>query len=196
LQVVAMRGWKRADLFEATGLPWVLPSPNMPTPDTALVYPGMCLLEGTNISEGRGCTRPFEIFGAPFIDGYRLAETLVSDGLPGVAFRPLSFRPTFHKFAGQVCGGVQIHVTSRSDFRPYLTGIAILRALRGLAGDAFSWRTEKYEFVSDRPAIDLLTGGDEIRKGIEAGMSLSELRATWLAGEDDFRQRRQDCLLY
>jgi uncharacterized protein YbbC (DUF1343 family) len=196
LEVVPMRGWQRAAPFDATGLPWVLPSPNMPTPETALVYPGLCLLEGTNISEGRGTTRPFEILGAPFVDGYRLADQLASDQLPGVAFRPLSFRPTFHKFAGQVCGGVQLHVTSRADFRPYRTGIAVLRALKNLVGSAFAWRAETYEFVSDRPAIDLLTGGQQIRTGIDAGMALDGLRATWQAGEDDFRQRRADWLLY
>jgi uncharacterized protein YbbC (DUF1343 family) len=196
LQVVAMHGWKRGDFFEETGLPWVLPSPNMPTVDTALVYPGLCLLEGTNVSEGRGTTRPFEIIGAPFVDGYRLAERLAADGLPGVRFRPLSFRPTFHKFAGQVCGGVQIHVTERAAFRPYLTGIAILRALHALGGEAFRWRTEKYEFVSDRPAIDLLTGGDAIRKGIEVAASLDDLRATWQRGEDAFAERRRACLVY
>jgi len=196
LQVVAMRRWKRGDFFDATGLPWVLPSPNMPTVDTALVYPGLCLLEGTNISEGRGTTRPFEIVGAPFVDGYRLAESLAADRLPGVRFRPLSFRPTFHKFAGQVCGGVQIHVLDRLAFRPYLTGVAILRALRALVGEAFRWRTEKYEFVSDRPAIDLLTGGDAIRKGIEAGVSLDDLRASWQSAEDAFADRRRACLLY
>jgi len=196
LQVVAMRGWRRGDFFETTGLPWVFPSPNMPTVDTALVYPGLCLLEGTNISEGRGTTRPFEIIGAPFVDGYRLAEHLAADGLPGVRFRPLSFRPTFHKFAGQVCGGVQIHVADRVAFRPYLTGIAILRALRTIAGQAFCWRTEKYEFVSDRPAIDLLTGGDAIRRGIEAGASLNDLRVTWQPAEDAFTDRRRACLVY
>jgi uncharacterized protein YbbC (DUF1343 family) len=196
LEVVAMQGWRRTDHFDATELPWVLPSPNMPTPETALVYPGMCLLEGTNISEGRGTTRPFELFGAPFVDGYRLAEALTAEDLPGVAFRPLSFRPTFHKFAGQVCGGVQVHVTSRSAFRPYLTGVAVLRALRSLSDDAFAWRREQYEFVSDRPAIDLLTGGEQIRKGIDAGSSLAELRATWQSAEDDFRERRRACLIY
>lgn len=196
LEVVPMKGWRRADHFDATRLPWVLPSPNMPTPETALVYPGLCLLEGTNVSEGRGTTRPFEIFGAPFVDGYRLADSLARENLPGVAFRPLSFRPTFHKFAGQVCGGVQLHVGNRADFRPYLTGVAILRALRNLAPDAFAWRTERYEFVSDRPAIDLLTGGEHIRKGIEAGASLAELQATWQTSEDDFRRRRADCLIY
>jgi uncharacterized protein YbbC (DUF1343 family) len=130
------------------------------------------------------------------VDGYRLAERLAADRLPAVLFRPLSFRPTFHKFAGQVCGGVQVHVTDRCAFRPYLTGIAILRALRDLAGEAFRWRTETYEFVSDHPAIDLLTGGDEIRQGIEAGRSLWDLRATWQKDEDAFRQRREPCLIY
>jgi uncharacterized protein YbbC (DUF1343 family) len=196
LRVVAMRGWERDDLFDATGLPWVLPSPNMPTVDTALVYPGLCLLEGTNISEGRGTTRPFEIIGAPFVDGYRLVDLLTADNLPGVRFRPLSFRPTFHKFAGQVCGGVQLHVHDRMTFRPYLTGVAMLRALHALAGDAFRWRRERYEFVSDRPAIDLLTGGDAIRKGIEAGASLGDLRATWQPGEDAFAERRRAALVY
>lgn len=196
LQVVAMRGWRRGDHFAATSLPWVLPSPNLPTPDTALVYPGLCLIEGTNVSEGRGTTRPFEIIGAPFIDGYRLAERLAADRLPGVRFRPLTFRPTFHKFAGQVCGGVQIHVVDRAAFRPYLSGVAILRALFALGGDAFRWRTERYEFVSDRPAIDLLTGGDEVRRGIEAGKSIDELRATWSEAEAAFAERRRGILLY
>ena len=196
VQVVAMRGWRRSDFFDTTGLPWVFPSPNMPTVDTALVYPGLCLLEGTNISEGRGTTRPFEIIGAPFVDGYRLADRLAADQLPGVCFRPLSFRPTFHKFAGQVCGGVQLHVFDRVAFRPYLTGVAILRALRALAGESFRWRTEKYEFVSDHPAIDLLTGGEAIRKGIDAGASLDELRTTWQPAEDAFAHRRRDSLVY
>jgi uncharacterized protein YbbC (DUF1343 family) len=196
MQVIAMRGWHRGDYFDQTGLPWVLPSPNMPTVDTALVYPGMCLLEGSNISEGRGTTRPFEIIGAPFLDGVQLADCLAAERLPGVLWRALAFRPTFHKFAGQVCGGVQIHVVDRAAFRPYLTGVAVLRALRALAGEAFRWRTEKYEFVSDRPAIDLLTGGDAIRKGIEAGATLDELRATWQAAQDAFAERRRACLLY
>ena len=196
MQVIAMRGWHRGDYFDQTGLPWVLPSPNMPTVDTALVYPGMCLLEGSNISEGRGTTRPFEIIGAPFLDGVQLADCLAAERLPGVLWRALAFRPTFHKFAGQVCGGVQIHVVDRAAFRPYLTGVAVLRALRSLAGEAFRWRTEKYEFVSDRPAVDLLTGGDAIRKGIEAGATLDELRSTWQAAQDAFAERRRACLVY
>jgi len=196
LQVVALRGWQRRDHFDATGLPWVLPSPNMPTPDTALVYPGLCLVEGTNVSEGRGTTRPFEIIGAPFVDGYRLAERLAADRLPGVRFRPLTFRPTFHKFAGQVCGGVQLHVVDRAAFRPYRTGVAAVRALFTLGGQAFAWRTEPYEFVADRPAIDLLTGSSAIRQGIEAGLSLDELAATWSEAEAAFAERRRPVLLY
>ena len=196
LHIVAMRGWQRSDEFGVTGLPWVLPSPNMPTPDTALVYPGLCLIEGTNVSEGRGTTRPFELIGAPFVDGYRLAERLERDRLPGVGFRPLTFRPTFHKFAGQVCGGVQVHIADRGAFRPYLTGVAMLRALFSLGGGAFAWRTERYEFVSDRPAVDLLTGGDAVRKGIESGANLDDLRATWSAAETAFAERRRGCLIY
>jgi uncharacterized protein YbbC (DUF1343 family) len=196
LTVVPMRGWRRREFFETTGLPWVMPSPNMPSVDTALVYPGLCLIEGTNVSEGRGTTRPFEIVGAPFVDGPRLAERLAICGLSGVRFRPLWFRPTFHKFAGQVCGGVQIHVVDRAAFRPYLSGVAILRALFALGGEAFRWRTERYEFVSDRPAIDLLTGGDEVRRGIEAGKSIDELRATWSEAEAAFAERRRGILLY
>jgi uncharacterized protein YbbC (DUF1343 family) len=196
LTVVSMRGWRRHDSFEATGLSWVLPSPNMPTVDTAFVYPGLCLIEGTNVSEGRGTTRPFEIIGAPFIDGFRLAERLAGHQLPGVHFRPLWFRPTFHKFAGQVCGGIQVHVTDRAVFQPYRCGIAILRELREVGGEAFRWRREPYEFVSDRLAIDLLTGSDAIRTGIERDLSLAELEATWSLAQRRFAERRQPHLLY
>jgi uncharacterized protein YbbC (DUF1343 family) len=196
LAVVPARGWRRRDDFEATGLPWVLPSPNMPTPHTAFVYPGLCLIEGTNVSEGRGTTRPFEIIGAPFVDGHGLAARLGSHDLPGVRFRPLTFRPTFHKHAGKPCGGVQLHVVDRATFRPYRTGVAILRELWATAGDGFAWRTEPYEFVSDRPAIDLLTGGDDVRLGIERGRPLEEIFASWLRAERAFDERRRPHLLY
>jgi uncharacterized protein YbbC (DUF1343 family) len=196
LTVVPMRGWHRDRYFESTGLPWVLPSPNMPTTETAVVYPGLCLIEGTNVSEGRGTTRPFEIIGAPFVDGTELAHALVVEGLPGVAFRPLSFRPTFHKFAGQICGGIQLHVSDRSRFQPYRCGVAILRALHGLYSPNFRWRTEPYEFVSNRLAIDLLTGSEEVRTGIESGRSLAEVEATWRPAQLAFAERRQACLLY
>ena len=196
LTVVPMQGWRRRDSFEATELPWIMPSPNMPTVDTAFVYPGLCLIEATNLSEGRGTTRPFEIIGAPFLDGHRLAERLASYQLGGVAFRSLAFRPSFHKFAGQVCGGIQVHVTDRACFEPYRSGLAILRELYALCGDGFRWRGEPYEFVSDRPAIDLLTGSDAIRTGIERGFTLDELEATWLPAQRRFAERRQPYLLY
>jgi uncharacterized protein YbbC (DUF1343 family) len=194
LEVVAMSGWQRAMYFEDTGLPWVMPSPNMPTRDTALVYPGMCLVEGTELSEGRGTTRPFELAGAPFIDSDALAEALAD--LPGLVARPLVFRPTFHKWAGQPCGGVQLHVTDREAFRPYLTGVAFLRAIRALWPEHFAWRTRAYEFVGDIPAIDLLAGSALLRQGIDAGAPLDELAATWADAEAGFRAERAPWLLY
>ncbi len=195
LTVVPMRGWRRAMSFAETGLPWVMPSPNMPTPDTALCYPGQCLFEATNLSEGRGITRPFEIVGAPFLDGYAWAEALAADQLPGVRFRPLSFKPMFHKFAGKSCGGVQLHVTDAAAFRPYRTGIALLAAARRLAPDGFRWRAEPYEFVADPPAIDLLTGSDEVRRGIEAGATVAEMASSFVTFEREFVERRRPALI-
>ena len=196
LEVVPCEGWRRDTLFDATGLPWVLPSPNMPTPDTALVYPGQCLLEGTNLSEGRGTTRPFELCGAPWVDPRGLAKRLEADGLPGVAIRPAWFRPTFQKFAGQDCGGVQLHVTDPAAFRPVRTGLAVLAALRDLSGSRFAWRTEEYEFVSDRPAIDLLFGSDRERLALESGATWREVAAAWEPEEAAFRGRRVPHLIY
>jgi uncharacterized protein YbbC (DUF1343 family) len=195
LTVVPARGWRRGQAFDATGLPWVMPSPNMPTLETAFVYPGQCLIEGTNLSEGRGTTRPFEIVGAPFLDGYRLAARLAAMALGGVRFRPLSFRPMFHKFAGTSCGGVQLHVTDRKTFRPYETGLALLAAARAEAPDAFRWRTEPYEFVADPPAIDLLTGSAAARRAIDAGASIEDLVAGFAPFEREFAERRRAALL-
>lgn len=194
LEVVTMQGWQRDMYFEDTSLPWVMPSPNMPTRDTALVYPGMCLLEGTELSEGRGTTRPFELAGAPFVDGHALAAAL--EGLPGLCARPVVFTPTFEKHTGQPCGGVQLHVTDRAGFRPYLTGVAFLRAARDLWPERFAWRAHAYEFVDHIPAIDLLAGSPALRQGIEAGASLDELAATWAAAEAAFREQRDPWLLY
>ena len=174
LTVVEMDGWRRAMRYRDTGLPWVMPSPNMPTEDTALVYPGMCLVEGTELSEGRGTTRPFEIAGAPHIDGEALARALEAEALPGVRFRPLTFLPTFQKHAGRPSGGVQLHVTDEAAFLPYLTGVAFLRAARAQDPAGFAWRTRAYEFVADIPAIDLLCGSDQVRRGIDAGAALED----------------------
>jgi uncharacterized protein YbbC (DUF1343 family) len=196
LTVVPVLNWRRDRLGDATGLPWVMPSPNMPTLDTALVYPGMCLVEGTELSEGRGTTRPFEIAGAPFVDGHALAECLEAEGLPGVSFRPLGFLPTFQKHRGVSCGGVQLHVLDRNEFRPYLTGVAFLWAVHRLWPEQFAWRTRAYEFVDQHPAIDLLAGSSALRRGIERGDSLDALRATWEPEERVFRDGYKRFWLY
>jgi uncharacterized protein YbbC (DUF1343 family) len=196
LVVLGMRGWQRDMRFDHTGLPWVMPSPNMPTTDTALVYPGMCLVEGTELSEGRGTTRPFELAGAPYLDGYRLAADLTAMQLPGVMFRSAVYTPMFQKHHGKPCGGVQIHVTNPDTYRPYRTGVAFLKACYDQSPASFRWRDKAYEFVEDIPAIDLLAGGDAIRKGIESGASLDDLAARWPRDEGDFAAERADYLLY
>jgi uncharacterized protein YbbC (DUF1343 family) len=167
LTVIPMTGWDRAMWFDQTGLPWAPPSPNMPTLDTATVYPGGCLIEGTNLSEGRGTTRPFEIVGAPWLDGRALAAALNKQGLPGVHFRPIQFVPTFHKHAGQACEGVFVHVTNRDAFHAFDVYVRLIAVARRLAPTSFAWRTEPYEFVRDRLAFDLLCGTDRIRRAIE-----------------------------
>lgn len=194
--LVPCEGLRRNMYFEDTGLPWVLPSPNMPTVDTAVVYPGQCLIEGTNLSEGRGTTRPFELSGAPWIDAHRLAHRLADEKLPGVVWRPVYFRPTFQKFAGKNCGGVQMHVTDRSAFQSVRSSLALLAAMRDLAGVHFDWRRETYEFVSDRLAIDLLFGNDRERLALEAGQSSREIARAWETEESAFRKQRAEFLLY
>ena len=159
LTVLPMRGWQREMWFDNTGLPWVMPSPNMPTLETAAVYAGMCLLEATNISEGRGTTRPFEIFGASFIDAEQLVRELNDAGLPGVYFRENYFQPTFHKFAGELCGGAQLHVTDRNVFRPFETGIAIIRHIRRRYPNYFEWKPPPYEYEYHKLPIEVLLGG-------------------------------------
>ncbi|TNE48846.1 MAG: DUF1343 domain-containing protein [Deltaproteobacteria bacterium] len=196
LEVISCQGWTRDQWYDQTGLPWVMPSPNMPTLDTAIVYPGGCLLEGTNLSEGRGTTRPFELWGAPYLDPFSLAEALHDFDLPGVFFRPLRIQPTFHKWGKESCGGVQIHVTDRNTFLPFLTGVAILHACCKLAPEEFQWRTEAYEFVSDRLAIDLLFGSTRIREAIEQQVPLQDIASSWTDAEESFRKLRQPYLLY
>jgi uncharacterized protein YbbC (DUF1343 family) len=168
LGVLPVSGWDRARTAAGWDRPFVLPSPNMPTVETALVYPGGCLLEGTNLSEGRGTTRPFEIVGAPWIDGRALARDLEALGLDGFCARPLTFRPTFQKHAGVVCGGVQIHVTDEAAFRPVATYVALVALARAQDKEKFRFRTERYEYVDDIPAFDLLTGSVDARAAIEA----------------------------
>jgi uncharacterized protein YbbC (DUF1343 family) len=175
LAIVPVLGWDRARTASAWDRPFVLPSPNMPTADTALVYPGGCLIEGTNLSEGRGTTRPFEIVGAPWIDGHALAAALSAAGLPGFVARPLTFRPTFQKHAGTLCGGVQVHVTNEAAFRPVATYVALTALARAQDPERFRFRTERYEYVDDIPAFDLLTGSAEARLAIEAGADAWEV---------------------
>ena len=158
LSILPMKNWERAMWFDQTGLPWVMPSPNVPTLDTATVYPGMCLLEGTNISEGRGTTRPFEIVGAPFVDAEEFCRELNALQLPGIFFRENYFEPTFQKFAGQLCGGAQLHVTNRESFRPFETGVQIIRCLRRMYGDSFQWRKPPYEYETEKLPIEILLG--------------------------------------
>jgi molybdopterin-guanine dinucleotide biosynthesis protein MobB len=195
LVVCPAAGWTRDMSWAETGLPWIPPSPNMPTPDTALVYPGMCLLEGTNLSEGRGTTRPFEIFGAPWLDGVALAEALNALVLPGAAFLPLRFRPMFDKHAGVSCGGALLQVTDRVAFRPFQTGLRIIEAARRLSPLDFRWRTDAYEFDT-RPAIDLLTGSPSFREMIDAGGNLRAEIARHFDAAKLFPARRDPHLLY
>ena len=196
LDVVACEGWSRGAYYDECGLPWVMPSPNMPTPETALVYPGMCLLEGTNLSEGRGTTRPFELFGAPFVDGDAVARELRRHDLPGVLFRPCVIEPAFHKFKGQRCGALQLHVSDRRVFEPYRTGLAVLVAVRELWPESFAWRTEPYEFRADVPAIDLLTGSPAVRQAIDGGVTLDEVVRIARGGTELYDAGRDRALLY
>ncbi|OGP34627.1 MAG: hypothetical protein A2X88_09935 [Deltaproteobacteria bacterium GWC2_65_14] len=196
LTVIPCRGWRRGMHQRDTGLPWVFPSPNMPTPETALVYPGMCLLEGTNLSEGRGTTRPFELFGAPWLDGNRLAESLAAERLPGVRFRPVRFAPTWDKHAGFRCHGVEVVVADREAFRPFRTGVACVAAARAQDPGRFRWRTEPYEFVAGIPAFDLLCGSAREREAIAAGRGWRDLAAEWSREEREFTKRRARHLLY
>lgn len=192
LQVVPMRGWQRTMSWNDTGLPWVMPSPNMPTLDTVAVYPGGCLIEGTMLSEGRGTTKPFELWGAPGLD----SSALLALELPGALLRPVEFVPMFQKHAREQCNGVQVHVLDPWVFRPYEAYQRMLAVALGAVAPEQRWRTEAYEFVSDRPAIDLLTGGPEFRAAIDRGSSLDECLAKEARGAAQFDEERRSCWLY
>ena len=196
LRVVRMRGWRRAMAFEETGLPWVLPSPNMPTVDTAFVYPGGCLVEGTNLSEGRGTTRPFELVGAPWLDPWALARELGRERLAGVAFRPVFFTPTFQKHAGRVCGGVQVHVRDRARFPAFLAYLLLIHHARRQAPERFAWRDPPYEYEHVKRPIDILCGTDAVRRTMDEGLSPRRLAAGWSRERQAFRRRRAEYLLY
>lgn len=193
LEVVEVQGWKRRDLFDATGLQWVLPSPNMPTPDTALLYPGTCLFEGTNLSEGRGTTRPFELIGAPFVD-HEWAAALNDARLPGVTFREAYFTPSFNKYVGEVCGGVQVHIDDPTKLDPVRVGVEMLVALRALYPD-FAWRQDSWD--TERPYwIDKLTGSTRLREQVDAGASAREIERAWKDELRAFEHQRKPYLIY
>lgn len=194
LEVIRMANWRRSDFFSDTGLPWVMPSPNMPTEETALVYPGACLFEGTNLSEGRGTTRPFELVGAPYITDAQKFAALVSAQLNGAIARPAHFSPSFHKHAQQICGGLQIHITDRQKFKPLQAGVAVLWAARQFQG--FEWRTETYEFVSDILAIDLLFGDDQPRIILERGGQVDDVMNFFAQSEAKWATQQQSMLFY
>jgi uncharacterized protein YbbC (DUF1343 family) len=196
LEVIRMEGWRREMYFDDTRLPWVIPSPNMPTLDTAIVYPGTVLFEGTNVSEGRGTTRPFEIVGAPWPIAERFAEAMNQKGLPGVYFRPAVFEPTFQKHAKTTCAGCQIHVLDRRAFRPVETGVSLIAAFRAASVDQFAWRNPPYEYEHDKMPIDILAGSSELREQIEKGIDSRAIASSWAPAVDAFMKIRSGHLLY
>jgi uncharacterized protein YbbC (DUF1343 family) len=196
LTVVSMDRWQRSMYYEDTGLPWVMPSPNVPTVDTTVVYPGTVLFEGTNASEGRGTTRPFELVGAPWVDAEALADTLAERRLPGVHFRPAVFEPTFQKHARQPCGGCQIHVLDRNAFLPVETAVAVLIDMRNQNPAKFEWRQPPYEYEHEKMPFDILAGSSDLRKQIESGATAGAIYDGWRDGLAAFNRDRQPHLLY
>lgn len=196
LETVTMEGWSRDLYFDDTDVPWIMPSPNMPTLDTAIVYPGTVLFEGTMVSEGRGTTRPFELIGAPYLDGAALAGRMNAHRLPGVYFRPADFEPTFQKHAKTPCGGCQLHVTSRMDFEPVIAGAALIRECYGLAPEQFQWREGPYEYEHEKMPIDILAGSTELREQVESQVPVPEIAASWTKGVAEFEALRAPYLLY
>lgn len=193
VNVVAMEGWQRAMRFRHTGLHWGMPSPNMPGEATALVYPGQCLVEGTKLSEGRGTTRPFEFFGAPFIDAWELCDAVNGLGLEGVLLRPVHFEPTFQKWKGEICGGGFIHVLDEDAFEPVLTTMAILGEVRRLYGEKFEWQDGPYEYEYEKLAIDILAGGTGVREMVDRGALVGEMR-DWI--DESSARLRRSCREY
>jgi len=196
LEVIAMEGWHRHILFQETGLHWTLPSPNMPSPVTALVYPGQVILEGTNLSEGRGTTLPFQLCGAPFIDPYQLKRKVQQRKLPGILLREVFFQPTFNKWQNEVCGGLQIHLTDSKIFKPYVTTLAIAQDIISLYPGRFSWREPPYEYEREKMPVDLIIGDKNLREGIEQQKDINELENSWQKELEDFKEIAQRYFLY
>jgi uncharacterized protein YbbC (DUF1343 family) len=196
LTVIPAQGWRRGDYWDAAGLPWVMPSPNLPTLEGCIVYPGQVLLEGTNLSEGRGTTRPFELCGAPFLEPGRIKALIDKENLPGVIFREACFEPAFHKWTGELCRGFQLHVMDRRSFKPYYTTLALLAAIRRLYPDKFAWRQPPYEYETERLPIDLLTGDSYLREALDQGAPIQDLEAAWQEELKEFKEAQVEFLLY
>jgi uncharacterized protein YbbC (DUF1343 family) len=196
LKVIEMEGWARELWQDETDAPWVMPSPNMPTIDSATVFPGTVHFEGTQLSEGRGTTRPFELVGAPYINADEYARKLNALSLTGVYFRSCIFRPTFQKHAGVSCGGVQVHVTDREQFEPVITGIGMVKTAFDLYRDEFLWKEPPYEYVYDRNPFDVIAGTSSIREALERGVTLRDIQASWSAELEEFKKVREACLIY
>jgi len=196
LEVIPMEGWHRGMLWKQTGLRWIMPSPNMPTADTSLVYPGQVIWEGTNLSEGRGTCRPFELFGAPFFGPGAIAHRLEPEATAGCFLQPFSFRPTFHKWEGRLCRGFMIHVVDPNTYRPLLCSIALLRAVMDLHGKDFRWKEPPYEYEHRRRPIDLILGDSSLPAHLEEGLSLHLLKERWLQELNDYLHWRRPYLLY
>lgn len=196
LEVIAMNGWQREFWHDDTDAPWVLPSPNMPTIDSATVFPGTVHFEGTQVSEGRGTTRPFELIGAPYIDADDYADNLNALNLPGVIFRSCGFQPTFQKHGGVTCGGVQIHVIDRDAFEPVFAGIAMVKLVHDMYRDQFRWKVPPYEYVYDKNPFDVIAGTNKIREAFEEGIELNEIREAWERPLIEFKQLREAFLIY
>src|SRR5688572_18689408 len=192
LEIVKMDGWRREMWFEETGLPWILPSPNIPTVDTCVVFPATVHLEGTELSEGRGTTKVFEINGAPFIDAYKWAAALREYDFPGVAFRECHFQPTFQKWAKQTCGGVQLHVTDRNSFTPVVVGLAMVKTAYDLYPEQFQWKQDDYEYEFGKNPFDVVSGTDTIRRAIEGGTVLADIELYWQDSLDKFKELRKN----
>jgi uncharacterized protein YbbC (DUF1343 family) len=196
LEVIPMNGWQRWMYFDDTGLPWVAPSPNLPTPVSAMVYPGQVLWEGTQVSEGRGTTQPFEMFGAPFIDPQRVMAAVDPSALQGIILRPCAFEPAFNKWQGRLCRGFQLHVTNPQRYCPYRTSLCLLQAVIAAHGDDFQWKPPPYEYEFEKWPIDLILGNAAIRQGLENMVAISKLERAWQPGLEAFADWRQRVLLY
>jgi uncharacterized protein YbbC (DUF1343 family) len=196
LEVITMDGWSRELFYDETDAPWVMPSPNMPTNDTAVVFPGTVYFEGTQISEGRGTTKPFEMVGAPFADSRDLADSLNQLQLSGVTFRAVDFKPTFQKSAGEICGGVFLHVTDRKTFKPVISGLAIAKILFDSYPNDFKWKDTPYEYVFDRNPFDVIHGSTKLREAFENGTKLADIEKSWEQGLKEFEEAREKYFRY